>query len=1101
MNDGFDLEAIDAATLQSVLDAISDGSEQDLDPFMLQQQQAHAVFQLSATQSNGTSAFQSLYEVEQYEVGEKYQEVAREPMSVESSTLETRPLQASSGASSVEFPTLETRPHRASRGSSPVDIEQHEVGEQYETHAVAQYEPAREPVEFATLEARPLRASRGSSPVEVQQHEVGEQCEAQEAAQYEVARESMVEFATLEMRSPQASLGGSSSSRSPREHKRHLEASQQRLKKAISLASTSLDGASSTNGGATDFSSNIDFSADEEEDLFTVIYPPVRDTSAHAFESSSATWPKKPKSKKKKKKHKKSKSVKLDTTEESSAEAFQDSYGSLQASEFIHASSKLELEESLASLPDMRHIFARLNTDDEELDSNIRVFEPYIAETLPTTTSTKTVVMSGSRNQLNLESIPNSKASKSDQDTTTSTKTVVMSGSRSQLDLESIPNNKASKSDQDTILSSSTDRLSTRSLPIEMVIAANRDLLGNGHHSAPLASTDWTNFDPQSSPSDGTNLSEQMLQSWPESPMTDASLNLDHSPKRGDLTHEKAGSIYGEKSPPTVFAIMEDASSDAKEKISSYPVVDRDEQSKQKINAEYPVVFDTFYKSTKTPATNVEETDNKYWVSYKQRENQSCLKSKWKIAGVVTALLLLGTGLGLYFGLSSGSSDSPTSMPVEIEPCDVDSLRRQCTIDGRISLFPSCIRERYEELKSDFIPTLTPDFDEGEDSCDSAHLALIRLAARTTGDESIQELENRYLLSILYFSTEGRHWFNSNLWSSPLPPCSWFGVSCNANFEVTELGLGNNNLGGTFPTQLGLLSSLQSLHLSGNDIGSSLPSEIATLTSLLILDVRGNALNGTIPSEIGQLSALGKFDAAFNMIRGKIPRSIGGMIKLASLYLNNNNLTGEIPSEIQFCRDLVILVLNSNELSSAVPSQLGALPSIEVIELESNIFIDSTIPTELGQLSTLLFLDIDGSGIVGSLPTELGNLSALTVLRLGSSTLSGTIPTEFAGLTSLEVLHLNLNSLSGTLPSQVGEMQQLTRLDVSYNRMKGTLPTELGHLTNLRTLLVLGNFFVGQVPSELCSLWNAELEIFLGDYCGGNLLSCTTDPTCCPGCQ
>jgi hypothetical protein len=124
---------------------------------------------------------------------------------------------------------------------------------------------------------------------------------------------------------------------------------------------------------------------------------------------------------------------------------------------------------------------------------------------------------------------------------------------------------------------------------------------------------------------------------------------------------------------------------------------------------------------------------------------------------------------------------------------------------------------------------------------------------------------------------------------------------------------------------------------------------------------------------------------------------------MVNLYLNNNMSRGTMPWEIEHCCNLVVLLVGSNELSNAIPTQLGALPRVQVLELENNLFSDSSVPSELGRLSNLQVLKMNSSYLKGTIPTELGFLESLNVFQLDSDTLTGTIPTVVGKWTELEV--------------------------------------------------------------------------------------------------
>ena len=82
----------------------------------------------------------------------------------------------------------------------------------------------------------------------------------------------------------------------------------------------------------------------------------------------------------------------------------------------------------------------------------------------------------------------------------------------------------------------------------------------------------------------------------------------------------------------------------------------------------------------------------------------------------------------------------------------------------------------------------------------------------------------------------------------------------------------------------------------------------------------------------------------------------------------------------------------------------------------------------------------------------------------------GTIPTEIGWLTNLAWLNIHSNSILGTIPSELGLLTKLTYLSVTHNQLTGTLPTELGLLTLLTTFNFMENSITGDVPQNFCSI-------------------------------
>jgi hypothetical protein len=79
-------------------------------------------------------------------------------------------------------------------------------------------------------------------------------------------------------------------------------------------------------------------------------------------------------------------------------------------------------------------------------------------------------------------------------------------------------------------------------------------------------------------------------------------------------------------------------------------------------------------------------------------------------------------------------------------------------------------------------------------------------------------------------------------------------------------------------------------------------------------------------------------------------------------------------------------------------------------------------------------LDLVNNGLSGTIPSELGDLTSLTFLRLSENQLSGTIPSELGSLTNLDHMSLADNQLSGTIPQELGDMTNITELFLYTNQ-------------------------------------------------------------------
>jgi hypothetical protein len=149
-----------------------------------------------------------------------------------------------------------------------------------------------------------------------------------------------------------------------------------------------------------------------------------------------------------------------------------------------------------------------------------------------------------------------------------------------------------------------------------------------------------------------------------------------------------------------------------------------------------------------------------------------------------------------------------------------------------------------------------------------------------------------WVLVTLYFSLGGPNWLKDQNWlsssSSGLLVCQdeisnhWYGLSCFDNIYVQSIDLMFNNLVGSIPTQIALLSSLRVLNLNGGDLSGTIPTEIGIMKNLTKLLLESTKLTGTIPSEVGSCSRLTEMNLMGVELSGSIPTEIGHLSLLGT---------------------------------------------------------------------------------------------------------------------------------------------------------------------------------------------------------------------------
>jgi len=169
---------------------------------------------------------------------------------------------------------------------------------------------------------------------------------------------------------------------------------------------------------------------------------------------------------------------------------------------------------------------------------------------------------------------------------------------------------------------------------------------------------------------------------------------------------------------------------------------------------------------------------------------------------------------------------------------------------------------------------------------------------------------------------------------------------------------------------------------------------------------------------------------------------------------------------------------------------------VTAIVIGSNYGLYGTLPTEIGLLTNLAHLDIEGNNdLVGNIPTEIGKLQMLKELHLGKNLLKGSIPSEIGELSQLQSLELNDNKLTGNIPTEIENLHQsLYSIQLHGNNLSGLLPPEIGNLSLLKVLNLSSNTKLsGPFPVEMKNLTALENVYLFDTNLEGNLDSIICD--------
>ncbi|MDC6295261.1 leucine-rich repeat domain-containing protein [Ralstonia pseudosolanacearum] len=286
---------------------------------------------------------------------------------------------------------------------------------------------------------------------------------------------------------------------------------------------------------------------------------------------------------------------------------------------------------------------------------------------------------------------------------------------------------------------------------------------------------------------------------------------------------------------------------------------------------------------------------------------------------------------------------------------------------------------------------------------------------------------------------------------------------------LKELTVSNTPLA-SLPDDLGALQKLAHLSLSGTQL-RELPASAGNMSALQTLSLRDNKKLSGLPQSLGNLSGLESLTLAGNHIRelpsmreahslqeltvdepslAKLPPDFGtrGTLgRLAHLSLSNTKLR-ELPADLGNLSGLKTLSLQGNQRLEALPQSFGKLSGLEMLSLVGNRI--QSLPSMDG-VSALKKLKIDDASLA-SLPRDFGaQHKMLTNLSLSNTQLR-TLPSSIDKLSHLQELKLNDNAKLNTLPDSLTKMKRLKKLDLSGCKRLESLPQSIGKLATLQEL-------------------------------------------------
>ncbi|KAH9737061.1 protein kinase domain-containing protein [Citrus sinensis] len=211
-----------------------------------------------------------------------------------------------------------------------------------------------------------------------------------------------------------------------------------------------------------------------------------------------------------------------------------------------------------------------------------------------------------------------------------------------------------------------------------------------------------------------------------------------------------------------------------------------------------------------------------------------------------------------------------------------------------------------------------------------------------------------------------------------------------------------------------------------------------------------------------------------------------GHLHVRELDFMWNDLTGTIPKEIGNISSLILLLLNGNKLSGSLPDDLGYLSNLNRLQVDENN-ITGTIPKSFANLSRVRHLHLNNNSIGGQIPSELSKLSTLIHLLVDNNNLSGNLPPELSELPQLRILQLDNNNFSASeIPATYGNFSKLVKLSLRNCNLQGAVP-DLSRIPNLYYLDLSWNHLTGSIPSKKLSENVTTIDLS-DNYLNGSIL-------------
>ncbi|PQQ13267.1 receptor-like kinase TMK3 [Prunus yedoensis var. nudiflora] len=216
-------------------------------------------------------------------------------------------------------------------------------------------------------------------------------------------------------------------------------------------------------------------------------------------------------------------------------------------------------------------------------------------------------------------------------------------------------------------------------------------------------------------------------------------------------------------------------------------------------------------------------------------------------------------------------------------------------------------------------------------------------------------------------------------------------------------------------------------------------------------------------------------------LKGPLPQNFNQLSKLYNLGLQRNNFNGKLPtfsglSELELLIWIRTCWLHGNQFTGTIPENIGNLSSLKELNLNGNHLV-GLIPQTLADME-LDKLDLGNNQLMGPIPKFKSEVTALLDF-LGDLNYPSSLASEWSGNNPCEgrwlglscnpqskvsVINLPRHKLNGTLSPALAKLDSLVDVRLPGNNITGKVPTNFTELKSLRLLDISGNNIEPPLP-------------------------------------